>query len=60
MVEKLREPFEKFMDSPYYSEPELCGGVVTVSFSKQGESMNFTNGPRSCSAILKRVLLKRP
>jgi hypothetical protein len=21
------------MDSPYYSEPELCGGVVTASFS---------------------------
>jgi hypothetical protein len=27
-------PFEKFMDSPYYSESELCGGAVTVSFSK--------------------------
>jgi hypothetical protein len=26
--------FEKFVDSPYYSESELCGGVVTVSFSK--------------------------
>jgi hypothetical protein len=23
-----------FMDSPYYSDSELCGGVVTVSFSK--------------------------
>jgi hypothetical protein len=22
------------MDSPYYSESELCGGAVTVSFSK--------------------------
>jgi len=30
----LREAFEKFVDSPYYSESELCGGVVTVSFSK--------------------------
>jgi hypothetical protein len=30
----LRGPFEKFMDSPYYSESELCGGAVTVSFSK--------------------------
>jgi hypothetical protein len=28
----LRGPFEKFMDSPYYSESELCGGAVTVSF----------------------------
>jgi len=28
-----RGPFEKFVDSPY-SEAELCGGVMTVSFSK--------------------------
>jgi len=27
-------PFEKFVDSPYYSESELCGGAVMVSFSK--------------------------
>jgi hypothetical protein len=27
-------PFAKFMDSPYYSKSELCGGVVVVSFSK--------------------------
>jgi hypothetical protein len=26
--------FEKFVNSPYYSESELCGGAVTVSFSK--------------------------
>jgi hypothetical protein len=26
--------FEKFVDSPYYSESELCGSAVTVSFSK--------------------------
>jgi hypothetical protein len=25
---------QKFVDSPYYSESELCGGAVTVSFSK--------------------------
>jgi hypothetical protein len=30
----LRGPSEKFVDSPYYSESELCGGAVTVSFSK--------------------------
>jgi hypothetical protein len=30
----MRRPFEKFVDSPYYSESELCGGAVTVSFSK--------------------------
>jgi hypothetical protein len=28
-----RGPFEKFLDSPYYSESEICGGTVTVSFS---------------------------
>jgi hypothetical protein len=27
-----RRPFEKFVDSPYYTESELCGGAVTVSF----------------------------
>jgi hypothetical protein len=27
-----RGPFEKFVDSPYYTESELCGVVVTVSF----------------------------
>jgi hypothetical protein len=30
----IQGPFEKFVDSPYYSESELCGGAVTVSFSK--------------------------
>jgi hypothetical protein len=29
-----RGPFEKIVDSLYYSELELCGGAVTVSFSK--------------------------
>jgi hypothetical protein len=28
----VRRPFEKFMDSPYCSESELCGGAVTVFF----------------------------
>jgi hypothetical protein len=30
----IRGPFEKFVDSSYYCERELCGGAVTVSFSK--------------------------
>jgi hypothetical protein len=30
----IRGPFEKFVDSPYYSESKLRGGAVTVSFSK--------------------------
>jgi hypothetical protein len=32
--ENIRGPFGKFVDSPYYSDSELCGGAVTVSFSK--------------------------
>jgi hypothetical protein len=82
MAEQLRGQFEKFEDSPYYSESEVCGGAMTVSFSKclpwqamhflnapptsqedseTGgiESTNFSNGLRSCSAILQRALLKR-
>jgi hypothetical protein len=31
---ELRGPFAKFVDSPYYSETELCGSAVTVTFSK--------------------------
>jgi hypothetical protein len=34
VLQYIRGPFETFMDSPYYSESELCGGVVMVSFSK--------------------------
>jgi hypothetical protein len=33
-LNNIRGPFEKFVDSPYYSESEVCGGVVMVSFSK--------------------------
>jgi hypothetical protein len=41
---KVRGPFEKFVDSPYYSELELCGGAVTVSLLKNlpWKAMNFT------------------
>jgi hypothetical protein len=28
----VRGLFAKFVDSPYYSDSELCGGAVTVSF----------------------------
>jgi hypothetical protein len=34
MAAQLRGLFEKFVDSPYYSESEICGGLVMVSFSK--------------------------
>jgi hypothetical protein len=30
----IRGPFEKFVDSTYYTELEICGGAVTVSFSE--------------------------
>jgi hypothetical protein len=30
----LQGPFNKFVDSPYYSQTELCVGAVTASFSK--------------------------
>jgi hypothetical protein len=30
----IRGPFAKFVESTNYSESELCGGAVTVSFSK--------------------------
>jgi hypothetical protein len=38
-----RTPFEKFVDSPYYSESELCEGAVTVSFTKHlpWQAMHF-------------------
>jgi hypothetical protein len=34
MTYNIRGPYEKFVDSTYYSELELCGGVITVSFLK--------------------------
>jgi hypothetical protein len=33
MVMLIRGPFDKFVDSSYYSESKLCGGEVTVSVS---------------------------
>jgi hypothetical protein len=41
--DQLRGPFAKFVDSPYYSESELCGGSVTVYFLKYlpWQAMNF-------------------
>jgi hypothetical protein len=31
---QIQGPFAKFKDSPYYSDSDLCGGAVTVSFLK--------------------------
>jgi hypothetical protein len=46
MAEQLRGPFEKFVDSQsfdsrYYSESELRGGAVTVSFSNKVSPLTF-------------------
>jgi hypothetical protein len=43
----VRGPFEKFVDSPYYFESELCGGAVTVSFwsNSLGKRCTSYNAP---------------
>jgi hypothetical protein len=40
----LRGPFEKFLDSSYYSESELCVGAMTVCF--------FEKPPLASDALL--------
>jgi hypothetical protein len=46
-----RGPFAKLVDSPYYSESDLCGGAVTVSFSKYlpWHAMHFLQRSTPCS-----------
>jgi hypothetical protein len=41
MSEQLQGPFEKFVDSPYYSESELRGGAVMVNFSNKVSPRTF-------------------
>jgi hypothetical protein len=43
MSNNLQEPFEKFVDSSFCSDSELCGGLVMVSFSKYfpWQAVNF-------------------
>jgi hypothetical protein len=52
-------PFEKFVDSPYYSESELCGGAVTVSFSKYlpWQAMHFLQRSTYFSKTCCRLLI---
>jgi hypothetical protein len=61
--------FAKFVDSSYYSESELCGGAVTVSFSKyvSWQAMHFlqrsTHFSKTCRKPLitsKFLALERP
>jgi len=51
----IRWPFEKFVDSPYYPESELCGGAVTVSLSKYlpWQAMHFVT---TFNPLLRNVL----
>jgi hypothetical protein len=55
----IRGPFAKFVDSPYYSESEFCGGAVTVSFSKYlpWQAIHFlqrsTHFSRTCCIVCK-------
>jgi hypothetical protein len=57
-IKLLRRPLAKFVDSPYYSESELCGGAVTVSFSKYlpWQAMHFLQRPtqfsKTCCILL--------
>jgi hypothetical protein len=56
---KVWGPFAKFVDSPYYSESELCGGAVTVSFSKYlpWQAMHFLQLTTHLSKMCCRPLI---
>jgi hypothetical protein len=62
---KIRGPFAKFVVSPYYSESELCGGAVTVSFSKYlpWQAVHFlqrsTHFSKTCCRLLITNFLPR-
>jgi hypothetical protein len=55
----IRGLFEKFMDSPFHSESELCEGTVTVSFSKflPWQAMHFLQSPTHFSKTCWRQLI---
>jgi hypothetical protein len=57
----IRGPFEKFMDSPYYSVSELCGGAVTVSSSKylSWQAMHFLTLHPLFENVLQAVCRRR-
>jgi hypothetical protein len=60
----IRRPFEKFVDSTYYSDSELCVGAVTVYFSKYlpWQPMHFLQRSTHCcrpfAAGFRRVVEK--
>jgi hypothetical protein len=57
-ADNIQGLFAKFVDSPYYSELELCGGAVMVSFSKYlpWQVMHFlqcsTHFSKTCCRLL--------
>jgi hypothetical protein len=55
----IRGPFEKFVDPPYYSESKLCGGALTVFFSKHlpWQTMHFLQRSTHYSKTCCRPLL---
>jgi hypothetical protein len=55
----VRDPFAKFLDSPCNSESELCGGAVTVSFSKYlpWQAMSFVQRSTHFSKTCCRPLI---
>jgi hypothetical protein len=55
----IRGPFAKFVDSPYYSVSELCGGAVTVSFSKYlpWQAMQFLQRSTHFSITCRRPMI---
>jgi hypothetical protein len=55
----IRGPFAKFVNSHYYSELELCGGAVTVSFSKYlpWQAMHFIQRHTHLSTTCCRPLI---
>jgi hypothetical protein len=56
----IRGPFAKSVDPPYYSESELCGSAVRVSFSKYlpwQEIMHFVQRSTHFSKTFSRPLI---
>jgi hypothetical protein len=54
----IRGPFGKSVDSPYYSESELCGGAVTVSFSLEVPPLESDALLKTLRPLLENVLLQ--
>jgi hypothetical protein len=49
-LKKIRGPFAKFVDSPYYSESEICGGAGDASFSWLEKPRNRMGRDLDCMA----------